>query len=168
MSKAWIENISDESIVDRYLTYCFDLNHNTEKDAPMTYVEYRFYGGPWHGQERTVPNRNIVQGSTYYISTEAVVRGTETGYVDPAVAKYGSYVFVDGDFIWSDMEEYVKCVHTYNGYGLPQLFENISVFLRGLGNVPPEYHVCLQTFDIQADPDTRTLRLRVYVTKVVK
>ena len=25
MSKAWIENISDESIVDRYLTYCFDL-----------------------------------------------------------------------------------------------------------------------------------------------
>ena len=37
MSKAWIENISDESIVDRYLTYCFDLNHNTEKDAPMTY-----------------------------------------------------------------------------------------------------------------------------------
>ena len=37
MSKAWAENISDESIVDRYLTYCFDLNHNTEKDAPMTY-----------------------------------------------------------------------------------------------------------------------------------
>ena len=135
----------------------------------MTYGEYRFYGGPWHGQERTVPNRNIVQGSTYYIGTETVaVRGTETGYVDPAVATYGSYVFVDGDFIWSDMEEYVKCVHTYNGYGLPQLFENISVFLRGLGNVPPEYHVCLQTFDIQADPDTRTLRLRVYVTKVVK
>ena len=25
MSKAWAENISDESIVDRYLTYCFDL-----------------------------------------------------------------------------------------------------------------------------------------------
>ena len=114
----------------------------------MTYGEYRFYGGPWHGQERTVPNQNIVQGSTYYIGTETVVvRGTETGYVDPAVAKYGSYVFVDGDFIWSDMEEYVKCVHTYNGYGLPQLFENISVFLRGLGNVPPEYHVCLQTLD---------------------
>ena len=37
MSKAWIENISDESIVDRYLTYCFDLNHNIEKDATMTY-----------------------------------------------------------------------------------------------------------------------------------
>ena len=36
MSKAWIENISDKSIVDRHLTYCFDLNHNTEKDAPMT------------------------------------------------------------------------------------------------------------------------------------
>ena len=32
MSKAWAENM-----VDRYLTYCFDLNHNTEKDAPMTY-----------------------------------------------------------------------------------------------------------------------------------
>ena len=31
MSKDWIESISDESIVDRYLTYCFDLNHNTEK-----------------------------------------------------------------------------------------------------------------------------------------
>ena len=37
MSKAWIENISDKSIVDRYLTYCFDLNHNIEKDATMTY-----------------------------------------------------------------------------------------------------------------------------------
>ena len=37
MYKAWIENISDESIVDRYLTYCFDLNHNIEKDATMTY-----------------------------------------------------------------------------------------------------------------------------------
>ena len=32
MSKAWAENM-----VDRHLTYCFDLNHNTEKDAPMTY-----------------------------------------------------------------------------------------------------------------------------------
>ena len=40
MSKAWIENISDESIVDRYLTYCFDLNHNIEKDASMTYNVY--------------------------------------------------------------------------------------------------------------------------------
>ena len=37
MSKAWAENISDESIVDRYLTYGFDLNHNIEKDALMTY-----------------------------------------------------------------------------------------------------------------------------------
>ena len=37
MSKAWIENFSNESIVDRYLTYCFDLNHNIEKGATMTY-----------------------------------------------------------------------------------------------------------------------------------
>ncbi len=37
MSKAWAENMVDESIVDRYLTYCFDLNHNIEKDATMTY-----------------------------------------------------------------------------------------------------------------------------------
>ena len=37
MSKAWIENFSNESIVDRDLTYSFDLNHNIEKDATMTY-----------------------------------------------------------------------------------------------------------------------------------
>lgn len=135
----------------------------------MKYSTYRFYGGPWHGQERTVPNQNIVQGSTYYIGTETVVvKGTETGQVDPAVARYGSYDFVNGDFIWCDREEYVSCVPTYNAYGFPQLFENISVFMRGLAYLPPEYYVCLQTFDIQADPDTHTLRLRVYVTKVVK
>ena len=38
MSKAWIENLVGERMVDRPLTYSFDLNHNIEKDATMTYA----------------------------------------------------------------------------------------------------------------------------------
>lgn len=129
----------------------------------MKHNNYRFYGGPWHGQERAVLDRNIAHGITCYVGTETVsLKGAG------AAAKYGSYDLVNGDFIWTDRKEYVSCVPTYNAYGFPQLFENISVFLRGLANLPPEYYVCLQTFNIQADPDTHTLRLRVYVTKVFK
>ena len=37
MYKAWAENMVNESIVDRCLTYGFDLNHNIEEGASMTY-----------------------------------------------------------------------------------------------------------------------------------
>ena len=129
----------------------------------MTPRTYRFYGGPYHGQERVVRNTHILQGGIYNLPVQtAITNGVET----PSVSECRAYELVGGDFLYSgvngaDLTKYSLCVHVYNAYPFELLLETTTNFLRELANLPPEYHVCLQTFGFQVDPDTHTLRMQV-------